>query len=307
MSRSTLSTHGFSRCVLRCLLICLLSLASLPAAASDRPQELLIGIEPEHNIFDQVERYRFLADYLSGQLGVKVNITIMSRYGEVIKRFKALRLDGAFLTSYTAAMGISKLDLEPVANAVNLNGESTSQGYIFVRKDSGISSISDMEGKNFVFVDPATMEGYLFPVLFLKRHGLQDFHHFFKRIYFSGSHASAIYAVLDGRADIGAAKNTTYNRMVQNDPSVEQELLIMARSAEVPESTLCIRKEIDPELREKLRSVLLDMDKTPHGKEILKKFESLRFVNPNPADYARIEQMARDAGVGGIEQQGNTR
>jgi len=295
MSRRPLAVHGFPMRLIICLLICLFTSAAMPVAASEPTEELLIGIEPEHNIFDQMERYRYLAGYLSEQLGVKVKLTIMSRYGEVIKRFKSLKLDGAFLTSYTATMGINELQLEPLANPVNPNGESTSQGYIFVRKDSGIRDIKDMAGKSIVFVDPATMEGYLFPLAYLEGHGITDMNQFFNRFYFSGSHASAIFAVLDGRADIGAAKDTVFNKLVANDPSIGRELDIIAQSPKVPEITLCIRNEIDQVLREKLCAVLLDMDKTPQGKQVLKQFNALRFVKSSKADFVRIEEMAQEA------------
>jgi len=295
MSRHPLSAHSFPMRLIICLLICLFISAAKPVAASETTEELLIGIEPEHNIFDQMERYRYLAGYLSEQLGVKVNLTIMSRYGEVIKRFKSLKLDGAFLTSYTATMGINELQLEPVANPVNPNGESTSQGYIFVRKDSGIRDVKDMEGKSIVFVDPATMEGYLFPLAYMEQHGILNMNQFFNRFYFSGSHASAIFAVLDGRADIGAAKDTVFNKLVASDPSIARELDILAKSPKVPEITLCIRNEIDQDLREKLSAVLLDMDKTPQGEKVLKQFNALRFVKSSKADFVRIEEMAQEA------------
>jgi len=276
-------------------MICFAFSTATPAAAFDQPDELLIGIEPEHNIFEQMERYRFLAGYLSDQLGVTVRLTIMSRYGEVINRFKALKLDGAFLTSYTAFMGIMDLHLAPIANPVNLNGESTSQGYIFTRKDSGIRSIKDMAGNSIVFVDPATLEGYLFPLAFFQHHGVRDVHTFFHRLYFAGSHASAIFAVLDGRADIGAAKNTVYNSLVRNDPSIQQELEIIAVSPKVPEVTLCIKNEIAKDLGERLTSILLHMDKTNEGKKVLRQFKALRFVSSSKEDFVIIEEMARKA------------
>lgn len=289
----SLSVLSFSRSLIACLLICLVFSAAMPVIAFGQSKELLLGIEPEHNIFDQMERYRYLADYLSDQLGVKVKLTIMSRYGEVIKRFKSLKLDGAFLTSYTATMGIRELHLEPLVNPVNLSGESTSQGYIFVRKDSGISSILDMEGSNIVFVDPATMEGYLFPLVFLQQQDVKDINSFFHRYYFSGSHISAIFAVLDGRADIGAAKDTFYSNLVKNDPSIEQELEIIARSPKVPEVTLCIKSEIDQDLREKLGRVLLHMNKTPDGIKVLQRFKAIRFVESKKEDFVIIEKMAQ--------------
>ena len=290
----SLSARILVRNVLVCLLIYSASMIIMPVYAFEQPNELLIGIEPEHNIFDQMERYHYLADYLSVQLGVKVRLTIMSRYGEVLKRFKTLKLDGAFLTPYTATMAIKELQLEPVANPVNLNGESTSEGYIFVRKDSGIRSLQDMKGGNIVFVDPATMEGYLFPLAFLHQQGITDIDSFFNRYFFSGSHASAIFAVLDGRADIGAAKNTTYNAMTNNDPSIQQELEIIARSPKVPEITLCLKSEIAPDLRERMSNALLNMDKTPDGVKVLQQFKVLGFSKASKEDFVIIENMSRE-------------
>jgi phosphonate transport system substrate-binding protein len=295
MRRLCQSTRHVAQCFIACLLVCIAATAAIPAFTFAQPKELLLGIEPEHNIFDQMERYRYLADYLSDQLGVKVKLTIMSRYGEVIKRFKSLRLDGAFLTSYTATMGIKELFLEPVVNPVNLNGESTSQGYIFVRKDSGIHSMIDMKGDSIVFVDPATMEGYLFPLAFFQQHGVKDLNAFFNQYYFSGSHASAIFAVLDGRADIGAAKSTVYDQLVKNDPSIGQEIEIIAQSPKVPEVTLCIKSEIAQDLRDRLGRILLQMDKTPEGKNVLQQFKALRFIKASKEDFVIIEKMAQEA------------
>jgi len=300
----SLSARSLSRSLIFGLLLFFTCSAALPIYASERPKELLFGIEPEHNIFDQMEQYRYLADYLSAQLGLKIKLTIMSRYGEVIKRFKTLKLDGAFLTSYTATMGINELQLEPVVYSVNLKGESTSEGYIFVRKDSGIRAFRDMEGGNIVFVDPATMEGYLFPLAFLQQHGISDIDSFFNRYFFSGSHASAIFAVLDGRADIGSAKSTTYSAMITNDPSIEQELEIIARSPKVPEVTLCIRSEIEPDLRERLQNVLLHMDKTPDGRKALQLFKALGFIKASKDDFAIVKKMAQET-LGSIAVHGN--
>jgi len=296
MSRYTRAAYNsFAGQFIACLLIYLFCSAAMVVSASAQTKQLLIGIEPEHNIFDQMQRYRALSNYLSEQLGVQVKLTIMSRYGEVTSRFKSLRLDGAFLTPYTATMCIDTWNLDPIVNPVNLNGESTSQGYIFVRKDSGIRGIKDMKGKNIVFVDPATMEGYLFPLALLKRSGIADMRNFFNRFSFSGSHASAFFAVLDGRADIGAAKNTVFNKLVHDDPSIQQELVIIAQSHKFPEITLCIRSDIDNDLRTALSTILLNMDKTAEGQKVLKKFQALRFIKPNIDAFVRVKKMAQEA------------
>ena len=54
-----LSARHFSKCFIACLLVCFVATAAMPVLAFEQPEELLIGIEPEHNILDQMEHYRY--------------------------------------------------------------------------------------------------------------------------------------------------------------------------------------------------------------------------------------------------------
>ncbi len=273
------------------------------AGAAEKNRELLIGIEPEHNIFDQMQRYSALARYLSDQLGVKVKLTIMSRYGEVAKRFESLHVDGAFLSSYTATLAIKKFGLTPVVKLVRLDDNSTSQGYILVRQDSGIKNVEDMRGKNVVFVDSASTEGYLFARLYFQKQGVEDMNSYFNRHYFSGSYAPAVFAVLDGRADIGSAKDTVYNQLVRRDPSIQHELSIIAKSPTVPEVTFCIKSDIAPELHEKMQNALLAMGQTIEGHKVLKQLEASRFIQSDSSDFTVVSEMIKDVEGNADEQQ----
>ncbi|HWR58952.1 MAG TPA: hypothetical protein VN328_08710, partial [Thermodesulfovibrionales bacterium] len=66
------------------VLFAALLFAPLEAKCED---EILIGLIPEENIFSQMDRHRPLAAYVTEKLGVKVKLTILSRYGDVIDRF----------------------------------------------------------------------------------------------------------------------------------------------------------------------------------------------------------------------------
>jgi len=268
--------------------------------AAKQPRTLLIGIEPEHNIFDQVQQYKRLTEYLSERLGVEVRLTIMSRYGEVVKRFRSMHLDGAILSSYTAYLAISELGLKPIATIVDQDGKSESRGYIFVRKDSGIESVADMKGKRVVYVDPATTEGYLFAKKYFYQNGIDDPDSFFSLQYFSGSHASAFYAVLDGRADIGVAKASVYDQLVKRDGSIRQELHILAESPPVPGVTLCLKDDLDPRLLGELQKAILDMDQNVQGHKVLKQMGASRFTRASPEDFAVVSQLEEEAKVSGI-------
>jgi len=265
--------------------------------ALGQTRELVLGIEPEHNIFTQMTKYGYLADYLAKKSGIPIRLTIMSRYGEVLQRFKALHLDGAFLNAYTATLAIDELGMAPVARPVNLAGATVAHGLIFTRRDSGIRRIVGMRGKSIALVDPANYEGYLFPIAWLKQHGVTDIDTFFGRRFFTGSHASTISAVLDGRADLGAAMDVVYKRQIAKDPGIARELVILEESPPTPGTTLCLKMDLPAGLKEKLTGIMLAMDKNPEGREVLKSIDSLRFSRAARADFDIVRQMAREAGI----------
>lgn len=267
------------------------------SSAESRQKEMLIGLIPEMNVFKQKERFEPLTEYLSEKTGVKVNITILTRYGNIIDRFIAEKMDGAFFGSFTGALAIEKLGVEPIARPVNLDGSSTYHGYIFVRKDSRIKNVKDMKGKKMAFVDKATTAGYIFPVAYLRQNGVTDIRHFFSEHYFTGSHDAAIYAVLDKKADIGAAKHSMYNRVRKSEPRVDKELVVLAESAKVPSNGLCVRKGLDEGIRKKLKEALLNLDKDPRGKAVLEKFGAIKFIETTVSDYRPVFDLSNNAGI----------
>ncbi|MEK7788614.1 MAG: phosphate/phosphite/phosphonate ABC transporter substrate-binding protein [Planctomycetota bacterium] len=260
-------------------------------------QKILIGILPEMNVFKQKQRFKLLGEYLSKKTGVTVEFTILSRYGNIIERFTAEKMDGAFFGSFTGALAIQKLGVVPLARPVNLDNTSTYHGYLFVRKDSGIKSVKDMKGKRMAFVEKATTAGYIFPLAYLRENGITDVEHFFSESFFAGSHDAAISAVLNRKADVGAAKHSIYDRVRKDDPRVDQYLVILAESPRVPSNGLCVRKGIDNGLKQKLKEALLGLHKDPEGANVLKQFGALKFIETSARDYQPVFEVATKAGI----------
>ena len=171
-------------------------------------QTLLIGLIPEQNVFKQMERYEPLARYISRKTGVGIELKILSRYGNIINNFNSLSLDGAFFGSFTYALAHARISVETAVRPESTEGVSSYYGMIFVRKDSGISSIRQMKGKRFAFVDKATTAGYLLPLKYFSENGVDNYKEYFSETYFTGTHEDAIQDVLNKQAEIGAAKNT---------------------------------------------------------------------------------------------------
>lgn len=266
-------------------------------AAQAAPAPLVIGLLPEVNLFAQRARFAPLGEYLGQRVGVPVRFTILPAYADVLERFRSGRMDGVFLGSFTGALAVDRLGLVPLARPVNADGTSTYHGYLFVRKDSGIHDVGTMRGKRMAFVDRATTAGYVFPVAWLRERGISSPGRYFGEVWFTGSHDGAVAAVLEGKADVGAAKNTVYDRLRAKEPRVDRELLILASSPPVPSNALCVRGDLDPALREALRRALLGLAADPEGGRALEAMGALRFVETSAADYGPVLQLARRAGI----------
>lgn len=267
------------------------------SAQSFATEELNIGLIPEQNVFKQIKKYEPLGKYIESKTGIKINFIILSRYGNIIDNFNSMNLDGAFWGSFTGAMAIQKLNIQPIARPVNPDGNSSYQGYIFVHKDSRIDSVAKMKNSVIAFVDKATTAGYIFPVAYFRENGVTNIDSYFKEYFFAGSHDAAIYAVLNKEASVGCAKNTIFDMLAKEDPSVKNDLVILARSPFVPSNGLGIKNNIAISIRNKLQSALLSMNKDPEGMAVLEKFGAKEFIITTKEDYQPVFDMVKKAGI----------
>ena len=276
-----------------------LALVAAGAASATHGQraEIVIGLIPEINIFQQMERFAPLSRYLSDQVGRTIRFTVLTRYGNIIENFEQHRLDGAFFGSFTGALAIEKLGMVPIVRPVELNGKSSYAGFIFVRKDSGIGNVAAMRNKRFAFVEKGTSAGYIFPLAYLRAHGIKDVDAFLGETYFAGSHDASVYAVLNGQANIGAAKDTVYDWVRTKEPRVDKELVVLARSGEFPSNGLGVRKDMDPSLKAKLKSVLLHLHDSAQGRKVLAELRATRFIETTVEDYQPVFDAAGKADI----------
>jgi len=261
------------------------------------PRQILrIGLIPEQNIFNQMERYDSLAHYLSRKIGVDIQFKILLRYGNIIENFVSEGLDGAFFGSFAYALAHEKIGVQVAVRPEYPDGRSTYYGMIIVRKDSGIRTIGDMRDKRFAFVDKATTAGYLLPYVYFRRHAV-DYRTYLRESYFAGTHENVIMDVLNRKADIGAAKNTVFSQLAAKNKRIAQELQMLERSPDVPENALAFRKDLDPEIVSDIGTALLNMHEDLEGVQQLKAFGARRFIVTTNDDYRPVYRYAQQAGI----------
>ncbi|MEW6718818.1 MAG: phosphate/phosphite/phosphonate ABC transporter substrate-binding protein [Thermodesulfobacteriota bacterium] len=270
-----------------------------PAPVKKAPApKVLIGLPPERNIFRQIERYEPLAAYLGRKAGVRIELKVLASYDNVISDFQAMNMAGAFFGSLSYVIAHERMGLEAVARPENMRGGNTYQGLIFVRKNSGIRMASDMKGKRLALVGRATLVGCLLPRVYFKENGVEDYRTFVGEAYYAGTHEDVIRDVLDGKADIGAAKNTVLDTMIaEGQRGANGGVRVLAVSPQVPENVLALRPDLDAKLAAGIREALLTMDGDAEGKRVLQDFGARRFIETGNDDYKAVYRYAEKAGV----------
>jgi phosphate/phosphite/phosphonate ABC transporter binding protein len=259
-------------------------------------RKIVVAFVPAVNIVEQEARYLPLFRYLSEKMGIPFEVEYAASYSQVVQDFSNNRLDAAFLGSFAYALVNSRVPLD-ILGRPEIGGQSFYTGILFVRKDSGIRQLSDLENKTFCFVDKATTAGYLFPLIYLKNHGVPRPEDFFREIFFSGSHDGSILSVLNGNADAGVAKDLVLMKAGEKNPSIALDLLMMATSPPVPTNGLCVRKNLDWDIKEDLEKILLNMDRDPDAQKVLSHIGASRFLPTTDSDYQNLYKMIKTLNI----------
>ena len=235
--------------------------------------EFRIGLLGGENAQDRINSYQCLADYASEELGVPVTIFTPADYNGVIQGLLGGSLDMSWLgaSSYAATYLQDAEAIEPVLVKVNLDGSIGYHSIGFARKDSGITSIDDMEGKVFGFGDPNSTSGYLIPSIEIPQYkdGItMESGEYFGEVKFTGGHEQTIVAVNNGDIDGGVTwadgqgnwedgyNSGALRKAVDAGLIDMNELVQIWKSNVIPEGPIVLRKALPADVKEKMTALV---------------------------------------------------
>ncbi|MBD3869184.1 MAG: PhnD/SsuA/transferrin family substrate-binding protein [Acidobacteria bacterium] len=276
--------------------------------------DLTIGILPEINPVLQAQRFHPMEVYLSEAVGhrIAVRIVQLPSYAELLDEYRGGRIDAAFFGSFTYAVANAADSLQLVARPERA-GVSTYKGLILARRDSGIRTVEDLRGKRFSFIAETTAAD-LFVKAWFRRQGIKEPADYLGSMQDAGSHEASIRRILSGEVDAGAAKDLVYSRLLEMEPGIESELVILAESEPVPDNALAIRNTtrlicvrchqdeskgaVPPaNLHALLVEALMKLESHPDGPAVLAAVGADRFVSTTNEDYANLYRMVRELGI----------
>jgi phosphonate transport system substrate-binding protein len=235
--------------------------------------EFNIGLLGGENAQDRLNSNECLRAYAEEALGVPVKLFAPADYNGVIQGLLGGTLHMSWLgaSSYAATFLADPEAVEPVLVKINLDGSYGYHSIGFARKDSGITSLDDMEGKVFGFGDPNSTSGYLIPSIEIPTYkdGItMESGEYFGEVKFTGGHEQTIVAVNNGDIDGGVtwadgqgAWEDGYNsgalrKAVDAGLIDMNDLVEIWRSKPIPEGPVVLAKSLPQDVKDKMTALV---------------------------------------------------
>ena len=219
------------------IMICLFSQQG--QAQDVKPKQLKIVFIAYENPEQLVEDVKPIIAYLEKTLNMDIKHFIATDYAGVVEALRNETADMGFMGALQYVIAHKMAGAYPILGEI-YNGKSTYISKIFVRRDSGISNIKDLNGKSIAFVDPISSSGYMYPLDIFKQKGLikdkDKAEQFFKKIYFSGGDEQALRAVLNNFVDAAGIGQYAYNLLNYDERA---EIVSIADSKPIPSLCCC--------------------------------------------------------------------
>ena len=259
------------------------------STASDT--KLKIGISSMITPVDTVRYYDDIVKYIGKKLGKKVEMVHRKRYEEMNRLITNKSVDLAFICTAAYIHLMENARIELVAAPVK-DEKPFYKSYIIVHKDSNINHFTDLRGKSFVFVDPLSNTGYLYPLykLSLMKTNPDDF---FSKTTFSYSHNKSVELVAKKLADGAAIENLVFEFMRETGSPYASQVKVIEQSVDFASPPIIIRADLPKALRWEVKKVILNMHNDFEGQQILANMKIKKFDEVRESDYESVKSMTQ--------------
>ncbi len=267
---------------------------SSQVASSASKSEIIMGLIPAEDNEEMLAKFEPMRAHLEEKIGMPVKVFQATDYAGVIEAMKRDRVDIAWFGPLSYVLAEQEAEAEAFAVGVKEGGTSTYQSMIFVPGDSPAKSIADLKGTDVAFVDPASTSGSLVPSYMVKKSTGQMPDQFFGKVTYAGSHDAAQLAVKNKTVAAAGSNDITHEKMLEKGLIKDNDLRILETSDPIPGSPLTYRADLDPEMKAKIKEVILNA----HNEIEVTGYGTLaRYEEVTAQDYQVIRDIVQQLGL----------
>jgi phosphonate transport system substrate-binding protein len=193
----------------------------------DQSKVLKFSGIPNQNSTELAEKYKPLAKYLTGKLGVQVEYVPAADYNATVDAFKNGDLQLCWFGGFTGVQ--ARVAVEGARAICCGPRDMKFKSYFVANKSLGLEKKDEfpmeLKGKNFTFGSAQSTSGRLMPEYFIRKNTKMSPKEFFgMEMAFSGGHDKTCALVGAGTYDAGVVDYTVYDKLVK-EKKVDPELV----------------------------------------------------------------------------------
>ena len=251
--------------------------------------------------FKKIQSYQPLADYLANnlkELGIKQGeVKIAPDLETMNKMLESGEVDIYFDSLYPAMILSKQTGAQAILRRWK-KGIGEYHTMFLVRADSNINSLEQLSDQKIGLEEPLSTSGYFLPIVYLLEQGLNPVEKQSVNspvqeneiaYIFTEKDENTIQWLVSDKIAVGAIDNGSF---LDIPKASQQKLRIIAETESIARQIVLLRAELDSQQKEVIKNLLLKLDTTPQGKEILEKFELTSKFDEFPADdWQRMEKL----------------
>ena len=256
-----------------------------PARAED---SLVLGVFPRFSASETTTRYTPLAEYLRQRLNRKIVLVTSKDFQSFWRGIEERRYD---IVQYNQYHYIRSAKSYQVIAHNKEFGKSTIAGALYVRKDSGITSLAQLRGRTVLFGGGEdAMISYIAPVYMILQAGL-------KKDEFTSQFAinplNSVIGVYRRQADAAGSGDIVIGQPAVRSAINPDEITALAVSEQLLHLPWAVKRAMSAPLREAIQSSLVDLENTDTGRNVLKAALLTGIGRAEDRDYDPHRKMVR--------------
>jgi phosphonate transport system substrate-binding protein len=228
-------------------------------------QEINFGIIATDSASAQRERWEPFFRDMEKKTGLKVTSFYAPDYAGVIEAMRFGKVQVAWYGNKAAMEAVDRAQGEVFAQLLYTDGSLGYNALLITHKDSPYNNVDDLlknsKNINFGIGDPNSTSGFLVPSFYVFAARNVDQRTAFKTIR-SASHGANIQAVLAKQVDVATNNTEDMGKLEATKPELFNQLRVIWRSPLIPSDPFVWRKDLDPAIKAKLKSFVINYAKT---------------------------------------------
>ena len=253
-----------------------------------------------------------LLEDMSRAIGVPVKPFFAGNYNVLVEAMRFNQTQVAWFSAKPALEAVDRAEGEVIARIVDPEGRDSYQSTLIVRTGSGITLDDVLAcGKRYDFGigDAQSTSGTLAPMTFLfNARGVVPAQCF--KTVRSANHQANAFAVATGVVDVATSNTVNTVFLTRQNPQVAAQIQEIWESPPIPESGIVVREDLDPALKEKIRSFFLTYGQgdTPEAERQRQVLAGLNYSQFRAADDTYLDpvrEMVADQKLTDARQRGD--